>query len=75
LGPYDKQKKLTIPILSSYSVNEFIEGNDGYIFSAGAPVWGLDWCPTLISESEGMDGALVYSVSLVQIYLLHRTVM
>ncbi|KAG8902242.1 hypothetical protein FRB99_004700, partial [Tulasnella sp. 403] len=44
-GPYPNQSKRDMNPFDTISISEFIPGNTSHVFSAGAPVWGIDWCP------------------------------
>ncbi|CAL1705390.1 unnamed protein product [Somion occarium] len=44
-GPIDQQQRLELGPLSSVGMHAFSPGNKSHVFNAGAPVWGLDWCP------------------------------
>lgn len=32
---------------------EFISGSSSHILNAGAPVWGIDWCPIHVDDRQG----------------------
>ena len=34
---------------------QFLPDSKSHVFNAGAPVWGLDWCPIHPDEREGMS--------------------
>lgn len=36
-----------------YHVAEFIPESNSHILNAGAPVWGIDWCPIHVDDREG----------------------
>ncbi|EPQ57804.1 hypothetical protein GLOTRDRAFT_114438 [Gloeophyllum trabeum ATCC 11539] len=44
-GPYGKQTKHEMNIFDTLRISEHIPGSKAHVFNAGAPVWGLDWCP------------------------------
>ncbi|KAF8075956.1 hypothetical protein FPV67DRAFT_1558547 [Lyophyllum atratum] len=45
LGPFGKQTQMNIEMFQSHNMSEFLTESPAHIFNAGAPVWGLDWCP------------------------------
>ncbi|KAH7924733.1 hypothetical protein BV22DRAFT_1195685 [Leucogyrophana mollusca] len=45
LGPFNKQTRVEMNMFDSLAISEFIPGAQSYVFNAGSPVWGLDWCP------------------------------
>ncbi|RSH91739.1 hypothetical protein EHS25_009108 [Saitozyma podzolica] len=45
LGPHDQQVPVHLTMFSSRRIDEFNTAKEGYVFSAGGPIWGLDWCP------------------------------
>ncbi|KAH7906081.1 hypothetical protein BJ138DRAFT_1016773 [Hygrophoropsis aurantiaca] len=48
LGPVMRQTRIELGPLEGVAVGErgsFFRGFMAHIFNAGAPVWGLDWCP------------------------------
>ncbi|KAI6153788.1 hypothetical protein BKA82DRAFT_4093973 [Pisolithus tinctorius] len=46
LGLFGEQTRVLFEMFDSHATSEFIKGGSSYIFNAGSPVWGLDWCPT-----------------------------
>ncbi|KAH0826976.1 hypothetical protein J3R83DRAFT_4635 [Lanmaoa asiatica] len=46
MGPHDRQTHVTFNMFDSVATSEYFEDGTGYVFSAGSPVWGIDWCPT-----------------------------
>ncbi|PPQ65649.1 hypothetical protein CVT24_011803 [Panaeolus cyanescens] len=44
-GPIDAQEKKELAIFDSLTLSP-----DCYVFNAGGPVWGLDWCPFYVEE-------------------------
>lgn len=32
---------------------KYFEDGTSYVFSAGSPVWGIDWCPTYQPDRPG----------------------
>ncbi|OCH93813.1 hypothetical protein OBBRIDRAFT_817558 [Obba rivulosa] len=45
LGPFGEQTRVQMQMFDSRKIVEFIPGSRSHVFNAGAPVWGLDWCP------------------------------
>ncbi|KAI0797510.1 hypothetical protein C8Q75DRAFT_738495 [Abortiporus biennis] len=43
--PLGKQSKLTLSMFDTVNIDTFYPGSHSIVFDAGAPVWGLDWCP------------------------------
>jgi hypothetical protein len=33
------------PNAHSAMLDEFLHSKPGYVFNAGGPIWGIDWCP------------------------------
>ncbi|EGN95834.1 hypothetical protein SERLA73DRAFT_13040, partial [Serpula lacrymans var. lacrymans S7.3] len=46
LGPVDKQSRVETNMFDSHKMSAFFPESKSHVFNAGAPVWGLDWCPT-----------------------------
>ncbi|KAF9053300.1 hypothetical protein BJ165DRAFT_1383711 [Panaeolus papilionaceus] len=46
-GPIGSQEKKELSILDSLTL---VTGSNSYLFNAGGPVWGLDWCPIHVDE-------------------------
>ncbi|THU84354.1 hypothetical protein K435DRAFT_733265 [Dendrothele bispora CBS 962.96] len=44
-GPFDSQTRVEVHMLQTLKMADLILGSSAHIFNAGAPVWGLDWCP------------------------------
>ncbi|KAL0946421.1 hypothetical protein HGRIS_012644 [Hohenbuehelia grisea] len=40
-GPFDEQQSHTLPMFANIKTPQ----SGSHVFNAGAPVWGLDWCP------------------------------
>ncbi|KAG6854374.1 hypothetical protein C0991_007365 [Blastosporella zonata] len=45
LGPFGQQTEMKMEMFHSHKIAELIPESTGYVFNAGAPVWGIDWCP------------------------------
>ncbi|KAG6911400.1 hypothetical protein DXG01_016497 [Tephrocybe rancida] len=45
LGPFGQQTETKIEMFQSHDMAEFFPESSAYLFNAGAPVWGIDWCP------------------------------
>lgn len=46
LGPFGEQTRVLFEMFDSHATSEYFKEGSSYIFNAGSPVWGLDWCPT-----------------------------
>ncbi|KAI6047829.1 hypothetical protein EDC04DRAFT_2875993 [Pisolithus marmoratus] len=46
LGPFGEQTRVLFEMFDSHATSEYLKEGSSYIFNAGSPVWGLDWCPT-----------------------------
>ncbi|KAH9900932.1 hypothetical protein C8Q73DRAFT_676309 [Cubamyces lactineus] len=44
-GPYGKQSRREMHMFQALKMSEFFPNSKAHVFNAGAPVWGLDWCP------------------------------
>ncbi|KAJ8468928.1 hypothetical protein ONZ51_g9335 [Trametes cubensis] len=44
-GPYGKQSRREMHMFQALKMSEFFSNSKAHVFNAGAPVWGLDWCP------------------------------
>ncbi|KAF9075115.1 hypothetical protein BDP27DRAFT_1315519 [Rhodocollybia butyracea] len=44
-GPFGSQTTQLTPMFHTIKMADFIPGSSAHVFNAGAPVWGLDWCP------------------------------
>lgn len=42
---------------------EYFEDGTGYVFSAGSPVWGMDWCPTYQPDRSGKITSFHYLIT------------
>ncbi|KAG6809966.1 hypothetical protein H0H92_013879 [Tricholoma furcatifolium] len=45
LGPFGQQVEKKIEMFQTHKMADFIPESFSHIFNAGAPVWGIDWCP------------------------------
>ncbi|KAL4068179.1 hypothetical protein J3A83DRAFT_3825037 [Scleroderma citrinum] len=45
MGPYGEQTRVLFAMFDSHATSEYFEGGKSYVFNAGSPVWGVDWCP------------------------------
>ncbi|KAF7986658.1 hypothetical protein HWV62_26496 [Athelia sp. TMB] len=54
-GPHDKQMRVELPMYATRRISEFISESRAHVFNAGAPVWGLDWCPIHPDERETLS--------------------
>lgn len=45
MGPYGEQTRVVFDMFDSHATSEYFEGGQSYVFNAGSPVWGIDWCP------------------------------
>ncbi|KAI6007138.1 hypothetical protein EDD15DRAFT_2395168 [Pisolithus albus] len=46
LGPFGGQTRVLFEMFDSHATSEYFKEGSSYVFNAGSPVWGLDWCPT-----------------------------
>ncbi|KAI0345393.1 hypothetical protein BDW22DRAFT_1354319 [Trametopsis cervina] len=44
-GPHGKQERVEMHRFSHLSMGRFFPQSTSHVFNAGAPVWGVDWCP------------------------------
>ncbi|KAI0748428.1 hypothetical protein C8Q80DRAFT_1171827 [Daedaleopsis nitida] len=44
-GPFEKQTRLEMKMFDTVKLSQFFPESKSHVFNAGAPVWGLDWCP------------------------------
>ncbi|KAF9462752.1 hypothetical protein BDZ94DRAFT_707255 [Collybia nuda] len=44
-GPIEEQVQLNFKMFQTHKISDLMPESLGYVFNAGAPVWGLDWCP------------------------------
>ncbi|KAG5644404.1 hypothetical protein DXG03_008571 [Asterophora parasitica] len=52
LGPFGKQTERQLEMFQSQKMSEFMSESSAHIFNAGAPVWGIDWCPIHADDRE-----------------------
>ncbi|KAH0582654.1 hypothetical protein H2248_010575 [Termitomyces sp. 'cryptogamus'] len=55
LGPFDEQTEAKIEMFQSHKLSEFFPESTAHLFNAGAPVWGLDWCPTHADDRPALQ--------------------
>ncbi|KAF8550445.1 hypothetical protein OG21DRAFT_1446590 [Imleria badia] len=46
MGPHDRNTCVAFNMFDSVATSAYFENGTGYVFSAGSPVWGIDWCPS-----------------------------
>lgn len=51
-GKIHDQTRLEMDMFQTVDLSDYISGKRSHVFNAGAPVWGLDWCPMFPSERE-----------------------
>ncbi|KAI0823602.1 hypothetical protein BC628DRAFT_1490013 [Trametes gibbosa] len=44
-GPFGKQVRREVGMFDALKMSVFFSESKAHVFNAGAPVWGLDWCP------------------------------
>ncbi|KAI0373079.1 hypothetical protein BV20DRAFT_990682 [Pilatotrama ljubarskyi] len=44
-GPFGKQTRREMKMFDTLRMSEFFPGSKAHVFNAGAPAWGIDWCP------------------------------
>ncbi|CDO73671.1 hypothetical protein BN946_scf185014.g141 [Trametes cinnabarina] len=44
-GQYGRQIRREVKMFEALRMSEFFPEKEAHVFNAGAPVWGLDWCP------------------------------
>ncbi|KAJ3511591.1 hypothetical protein NLJ89_g4010 [Agrocybe chaxingu] len=49
-GPIKSQKRHDLEMFESLSLSTYSVESNAHVFNAGAPVWGLDWCPTYVGD-------------------------
>ncbi|CAA7271073.1 unnamed protein product [Cyclocybe aegerita] len=49
-GPIKSQKRNNLQMFESLSMSTYSTESNAHVFNAGAPVWGLDWCPIYIGD-------------------------
>ncbi|KLT42280.1 hypothetical protein CC85DRAFT_285684 [Cutaneotrichosporon oleaginosum] len=45
VGAHNALKRVELPLFASTPIRNVSESSTGFVFNAGGPVWGLDWCP------------------------------
>ncbi|KAF9014294.1 hypothetical protein BDQ17DRAFT_1386722 [Cyathus striatus] len=50
VGPIKSRTRLEINIFDTFHMSQYIPESNAHILSAGAPVWGIDWCPLHVSD-------------------------
>ncbi|KAJ3934834.1 MAG: hypothetical protein NXY57DRAFT_1053525 [Lentinula lateritia] len=58
-GPFGSQTARTTRMLSAFKMADFFPNSSAHVFNAGAPVWGIDWCP-LHPETRKENGYRYY---------------
>ncbi|KAJ4495681.1 hypothetical protein C8J55DRAFT_494537 [Lentinula edodes] len=58
-GPFGSQTARTTEMLSAFKMADFFPNSSAHVFNAGAPVWGIDWCP-LHPETRKENGYRYY---------------
>ncbi|KAJ3763895.1 hypothetical protein EV360DRAFT_77973 [Lentinula raphanica] len=44
-GPFGSQTSRPTEIFTAFKMADFIPNSQAHVFNAGAPAWGIDWCP------------------------------
>ncbi|KAL0581909.1 hypothetical protein V5O48_000139 [Marasmius crinis-equi] len=44
-GPFGSQTKLEVSAFTAFPMAQYVPESKSHVFNAGAPVWGMDWCP------------------------------
>ncbi|KAI0306286.1 hypothetical protein B0F90DRAFT_1688642 [Multifurca ochricompacta] len=44
-GPFGRQTNIKLETLDAQQLSQFLPESCAHVFNAGAPAWGLDWCP------------------------------
>ncbi|KDR73824.1 hypothetical protein GALMADRAFT_72049 [Galerina marginata CBS 339.88] len=44
-GSIKNQRRRDMQMFESFPTSEYAPESNAYVFNAGGPVWGLDWCP------------------------------
>ncbi|KAF9473862.1 hypothetical protein BDN70DRAFT_885457 [Pholiota conissans] len=63
LGPIKSQSRENLPMFDSVSMAKYSEENNAHIFNAGAPVWGVDWCPIHVDDRSARSYAQYLAVA------------
>ncbi|KAJ7600867.1 WD40-repeat-containing domain protein [Mycena floridula] len=51
-GPFDSQTKLSLEMFDTVQLADYFDGSESHVLNAGAPVWGIDWCPIYVENRE-----------------------
>ncbi|KAF8630441.1 hypothetical protein AX17_005418 [Amanita inopinata Kibby_2008] len=51
-GPFDRQEKHIMQMFDTLEMSTLFDGSESVVFNAGAPVWGIDWCPIHVDDRE-----------------------
>ncbi|KAL1741425.1 hypothetical protein HDZ31DRAFT_66944 [Schizophyllum fasciatum] len=51
-GKFEAQTRTETKIFDTIPISQFFPESKSHVFNAGAPVWGLDWCPIHPDERE-----------------------
>ncbi|KAG5650434.1 hypothetical protein H0H81_012285 [Sphagnurus paluster] len=52
LGPFGEQTERKFEMFESQDMSELMPERTAHTFNAGAPVWGIDWCPIHAGDRE-----------------------
>ncbi|KAF8632767.1 hypothetical protein AX15_001702 [Amanita polypyramis BW_CC] len=52
-GPFGEQKKFDMGMFDTLQMSTLFQDSESVVFNAGAPVWGIDWCPIHAGDREG----------------------
>ncbi|KAI0086148.1 hypothetical protein BDY19DRAFT_996057 [Irpex rosettiformis] len=52
-GPFGSQQQARLSRFSRIAMENYISQSSAHVFNAGAPVWGLDWCPIHPDDRTG----------------------
>ncbi|KAJ3995652.1 hypothetical protein F5050DRAFT_1573164 [Lentinula boryana] len=44
-GPFGSQTTRPTEMFTAFKMADFIPNSSAHVFNAGAPAWGIDWCP------------------------------
>ncbi|KAI0747289.1 hypothetical protein BC629DRAFT_1299009 [Irpex lacteus] len=53
-GPFGSQQQEVLHRFSNLPMDKYFAQSSAHVFNAGAPVWGLDWCPTHADDRTGI---------------------
>ncbi|KAG8967024.1 hypothetical protein FRC03_010871 [Tulasnella sp. 419] len=51
-GPFGAQVRKEVNLFDVYRMSTFFEEGDSYVFHAGGPIWGIDWCPIFEEDAK-----------------------